>query len=72
MAIGTSPVERRPDSVDDAALHLRFEHRQAHRLSHVAKRGDLLFVAGFAVTRDGRVIFAHWDRRDSNIMAIDQ
>ncbi len=27
---------------------------------------------GFAVTRDGRVIYAHWDRRDSNIMAIDR
>lgn len=27
---------------------------------------------GLAVTRDGRVIYAHWDRRESNIMAIDQ
>jgi Tol biopolymer transport system component/DNA-binding winged helix-turn-helix (wHTH) protein len=26
---------------------------------------------GFAVTRDGRVIYAHWDRRESNIMAMD-
>jgi hypothetical protein len=26
---------------------------------------------GFAVTRDGRVIYAHWDRRESNIMALD-
>jgi Tol biopolymer transport system component/DNA-binding winged helix-turn-helix (wHTH) protein len=25
---------------------------------------------GFAVTRDGRVIYAHWDRRESNIMAM--
>ncbi len=27
---------------------------------------------GFAVTSDGRVIYAHWDRRDSNIMAMDR
>jgi hypothetical protein len=26
---------------------------------------------GFAVTRDGQVIYAHWDRRESNIMAMD-
>jgi hypothetical protein len=26
---------------------------------------------GFAVTRDGRVIYAHWDRRESNIMAME-
>ncbi len=26
---------------------------------------------GFAVTRDGKVIYAHWDRRESNIMALD-
>jgi Tol biopolymer transport system component/DNA-binding winged helix-turn-helix (wHTH) protein len=26
---------------------------------------------GFAVTRDRKVIYAHWDRRDSNIMAMD-
>jgi Tol biopolymer transport system component/DNA-binding winged helix-turn-helix (wHTH) protein len=26
---------------------------------------------GFAVTRDGRVIYAHWDRRESNVMAMD-
>jgi len=42
--------------------------------------GDAIDVAwignyswpGFAVTRDGRVIYAHWDRRESNIMAMDQ
>ena len=27
---------------------------------------------GFAVTRDRKVIYAHWDRRESNIMAMDQ
>jgi hypothetical protein len=27
---------------------------------------------GFDVTRDGRVIYAHWDRRDSNVMAMDR
>jgi Tol biopolymer transport system component len=27
---------------------------------------------GFAVTRDGKVIYAHWDRRESNIMAMDE
>lgn len=26
---------------------------------------------GFAVTRDGSVIYAHWDRRESNIMAME-
>ena len=26
---------------------------------------------GLAVTRDGKVIYAHWDRRESNIMAMD-
>jgi Tol biopolymer transport system component/DNA-binding winged helix-turn-helix (wHTH) protein len=26
---------------------------------------------GFAVTRDRKVIYAHWDRRESNIMAMD-
>ena len=26
---------------------------------------------GFAITRDGRVIYAHWDRRESNIIAMD-
>jgi Tol biopolymer transport system component/DNA-binding winged helix-turn-helix (wHTH) protein len=26
---------------------------------------------GFAVTPDGRVLYGHWDRRESNIMAID-
>ncbi len=26
---------------------------------------------GFAVSRDGRVIYARWDRRESNIMAMD-
>jgi len=26
---------------------------------------------GFAVTRDGKVIYAHWDRRESNIMAME-
>jgi hypothetical protein len=27
---------------------------------------------GFAVSRDGtRILFAHWDRRDSNIMAME-
>lgn len=26
---------------------------------------------GFAVTRDGKVIYAHWDRREANIMALD-
>jgi len=30
-----------------------------------------LFLAGVTVTRDGRVIYAHWDRRESNIMAMD-
>ena len=35
-------VERRADAVDDAALHLRLEHRQVHRLSHVANRRDLV------------------------------
>jgi Tol biopolymer transport system component/DNA-binding winged helix-turn-helix (wHTH) protein len=27
---------------------------------------------GIAVTRDGRLIYAHWDRRESNIMAMDR
>ena len=27
---------------------------------------------GLAVTRDGKVIYAHWDRRESNIMAMDE
>ncbi len=27
---------------------------------------------GFAVTHDRKVIYAHWDRRESNIMAMDQ
>lgn len=27
---------------------------------------------GFAVTNDGKVIYAHWDRRESNIMGMDQ
>jgi Tol biopolymer transport system component/DNA-binding winged helix-turn-helix (wHTH) protein len=27
---------------------------------------------GFAVTRDGKVIYAHWDRRESNIMRMDE
>jgi hypothetical protein len=26
---------------------------------------------GFAVSRDGRAIYAHWDRRESNIMMMD-
>jgi Tol biopolymer transport system component len=26
---------------------------------------------GLAVTRDGKVIYAHWDRRESNVMAMD-
>jgi Tol biopolymer transport system component/DNA-binding winged helix-turn-helix (wHTH) protein len=26
---------------------------------------------GFAVTRDGQVVYAHWDRRESNIMAME-
>lgn len=26
---------------------------------------------GFAVTREGRIIYAHWDRREANIMAMD-
>jgi Tol biopolymer transport system component len=26
---------------------------------------------GFAVTRDGRAVYAHWDRREANIMALD-
>ena len=26
---------------------------------------------GFAVTRDGRIIYAHWDRREANVMAMD-
>jgi Tol biopolymer transport system component/DNA-binding winged helix-turn-helix (wHTH) protein len=27
---------------------------------------------GFAVTSDGKVIYAHWDRRESNVMAMDE
>jgi Tol biopolymer transport system component/DNA-binding winged helix-turn-helix (wHTH) protein len=27
---------------------------------------------GFAVANDGKVIYAHWDRREANIMAMDQ
>jgi Tol biopolymer transport system component len=27
---------------------------------------------GFAVTRDGRIIYAHWDRREANIMSMTQ
>ncbi len=26
---------------------------------------------GFTVTPEGKVIYAHWDRRESNIMAMD-
>ena len=27
---------------------------------------------GFAVSKDGKVIYAHWDRREANIMGMDQ